>query len=309
MRTHTSQLLLTPLMLGACGPIHEAPTSTQGRAPLIDAASSEAPSVTSKSELDIAPVAPAVPANGIDPLSLPDPAPGIDHAFRAERLLDAGDLPGALESLRRHLASNPETTALLLRIGRLFRSLGQPERARVALLRAEQREPDAVDVLLELGRLEMAVDDPKAAQVWGRRGVKLQPDDARLWNLLGRSAMARSAFQSAEFAYRRAVELAPTHGMYLNNLGLLYVLQRDGERAVSALEASLESFGSDAPRFVYNNLGLGRELQGDLQGAARAFREALLKDPGYVRAHVNLERIQSMRVAKVDALSETPNTP
>jgi len=245
----------------------------------------------------------------VDALALPDAAPGVDHAFRAEQQLEAGDLPDALASLRRHLALNPETTELLLRIGRLARELGQPETALLALTRAETREPDAADVLLELGRLKMHIDDPEAAEIWASRLVKLHPDDGRAWNLLGRSALEQSAFQRAEFAFRRAVELSPTEGMYLNNLGLLYVMRRDGERAVSALEASLECFGDRSPRFVHNNLGLGRELQGDLTGAERAFRDALHIDPSYVNARVNLDRVQAQLQAKAVAAAAPQPAP
>lgn len=293
MRTRTDPLFLSILFGSAACVGTEAPPSaaerpaTDQRVPTLD----PDPLHPSPPEAEAAvPVPTPKPA---DPLTLTDGAPGVDHAFRAERQLEAGDLPGALESLRRHLARNPETTQLLLRIGRLARSLGQPETARLALERAEAKEPDAADVLLELGRLEMSVDDPEAAQIWARRLVKLHPDDGRAWNLLGRSALEQSAFQRAEFAFRRAVELSPTEGMYLNNLGLLYVMRREGEHAVSALEASLECFGERAPRFVYNNLGLGLELQGDLLGAERAFQEALHVDPSYVNARVNLDRVQA----------------
>lgn len=224
-------------------------------------------------------------------LGLAHDTPHVDYLDQALRKIDRDDLVGAFVALRRHLHDRPATVGVLLELASIGRRLGEVDIARTALLRAEEIEASSV-VAIELARLHLEDGDPEGARQAAKRAVRRDRTDPRAFNQLGRIEMAVSQWQRAELAFRHALELDPTEAIVHNNIGLLYVRMRKGASAVDALETAVELFGDSAPHFVFNNLGLAYELTGDLPAAREAFEEALLVQPFYSRAKVNLERVE-----------------
>lgn len=216
-----------------------------------------------------------------------------DHLAEAHRLVGEGNLRDAFTALRKQLyVKDPEAKTLLF-LGRVGRELGELALAEQALLDAAGLEPTSAEVQLELARVLLDAQELTRARMAARQALRLDAEDATAWNLAGRIAMAQSEWARAEAAYRRALELAPMDPMVHNNLGLLYVYMRKGLDAVDALEAAVELYGDDdPPYFVFNNLGLAHELAGNLGEARAAFEEALVVNPFYARARVNLRRIE-----------------
>lgn len=235
----------------------------------------------------------------------------VDLRSRAETRLLEGDLTGALWDLRGHVHDHPRTPDLLVRIARLAREQGQLDLAEAACRQALTADPERVDAPLELARIALAREAFDVAETQARRALSVDPDDAASWNLLGRAALGASQWQRAEFAFRRAVELGPDQGLYLNNLGLTYIYTRQGERAARALTACVEQMGEQTPAYVFNNLGLAHELRDELLLARTAFEDALMTDPSYVNAQVNLRRVDEAlrRRAEVEANSVATEGP
>lgn len=217
----------------------------------------------------------------------------IDLVDRAEQRMLDGDLEGSLYDLRGHVHDNPRTPDLLIRIGGLARQLGDRRLARAALEEGLQQDPERVDALLELARLELSAGRHAQAEATAMRAAQIFPEDGVAWNLMGRAAMAQSEWERAQLHLERAVELSPTQGLYFNNLGLLHIYRRRGEPAVRALRAAVELLGPKTPPFVFNNLGLAYELRGELGLARSTFEDARRADPSYVKAQLNLRRVDA----------------
>ena len=224
-------------------------------------------------------------------LGLEHQDPDVDHLDRAQRKLDDDDLVGAFVSLRKHLYDQPETAEVLLELASIGRRLGEVAVAKTALLRAEAIAPSSA-AATELARLYLEDGNREAAREAAQRAVRRDRTDPAAFNQLGRIEMAESQWQRAEMAFRHALELDPIDAMVHNNIGLLYVRMGRGELAVDALQTAVELFGEAAPHFVFNNLGLAHELTADLTSAREAFEEALLVQPFYTRAKVNLDRVE-----------------
>jgi superkiller protein 3 len=231
----------------------------------------------------------------------------IEFALDAEQKLDAGDLTGALASMRKSLFGREPTATELQRLGAVAREARDLELSAVALEDSLKLDSTNPTTHLELARTRLDQKDSAAAEKTAGMAVKLDPRDASAWNVLGRAAMERSNWQKAELALRKAVELEPTQAVMHNNLGLLYVRTRDAERAVDALETAIELYGDETPPFVFNNLGLAYEMQKKLEVARDAFEEALALDPDYARAAVNLARVEAAIEKAIDA--ETQSQP
>ncbi len=226
-----------------------------------------------------------------------------DFLREADRSMNEGELKLAFEALRKHLYKNDPTSTVLVRIGRIGRELGELVIAEEALHDAGQLEPENAEVHVELARLYMDTKDLEKARFAARQAIRLDAQSATAWNVAGRAALNSSEFQRAEIAFRRAVELDPSDPMLHNNLGLLYVMTKSGANAVDSLETSAELFGDQVPTYVLNNLGLAYEMANRLDEAQEAFERAIIQDPLYSRAQVNLRRIEQVVAAAEEARS------
>jgi len=111
---------------------------------------------------------------------------------------------------------------------------------------------------------------------------------ARAYYQVGRYLERNNRLEAAERVYRKAISADNTDIDAINALGALLARMGRLEEAVDTLKR-VEAL---APRFAYlhNNLGYTYLLKGDHEAAIAAFKEALVIDPGYVRAWNNLER-------------------
>lgn len=250
--------------------------------------------VTSTVEAVVAPVpveVEAQPVAGIRPVvALQHADQKTDFVELALDQIDRGDLEGAFNSLRKHIYDNEPTPELLREIGVLGRQAGELAVAEQALLDAGALDPYDAGIQIEMARLHVKAGDLGEARTAARQAIRIDGENAMAWNLAGRVAMGESHWQRAEAAFRRAAQLDPTNPMIRNNLGLLFVKARRGTAAVDALETAVELFDDEVPHFVYNNLGLAYEMKNDLENARDAYEQALVANPLYSRARLNLER-------------------
>ncbi len=224
----------------------------------------------------------------------------VDHSQQAQALLSRGERKAALVAMRKHLHTVEPTADNLLTVGRLAREVNEFALARVALKQARSLEPRRADVSVEFARVHLDSGHARKAEREARRALRFDRDSAPAWNQLGRAAMAQSRWELAETSFKRAVHLDPVDGLAHNNLGLLYVYMKDGEKAADILERAVELMEDDTPYYVFNNLGLAHELLGQHEEAREAFEEALLLNPFYTKAKVNLDRIEA-RIAATQA--------
>lgn len=226
-----------------------------------------------------------------------------DFLAEADSAMTKGELATAFEALRKHLYKNDPTATVLVRLGRIGRELGELAIAEEALQDAGHLKPENPEAQVELARLYMDTKDLEKARFAARQAIRLDKQNATAWNVAGRAALASSEFERAEIAFRRAVELDPSDPMLHNNLGLLYIMTKRGTDAVDSLEASAELYGEQVPTYVLNNLGLAYELASRLDESMETFERAVMQDPTYSRAQVNLRRIEKVIAAAEEAKS------
>ena len=217
--------------------------------------------------------------------------------------MDAGELKAALVAVRKHLHTHEPKPEVLLVMGRLARQTKNYALAEAALERGLDEDPSRVGLANELARVFLAAGQPKRAEKAARRALRITRDDASAWNQLARAVMAQSRWELAEVAFGRAVHLDPVDGLIQNNFGLLYVYRKNGPKAVEHLERAVELLDDAAPYYVFNNLGLAHELVGQHEEAREAFEEALLLNPFYTKAKVNLDRVAA-KIAAVEPPAE-----
>jgi tetratricopeptide (TPR) repeat protein len=226
-------------------------------------------------------------------VALPHSEPDKDFLASSATLLAEGDAQGAFAELRHHVFTNPPTPEVLLQIGRLGRAVGQLAVAEEALTAASNLAPEDPDVLVELGRVRLEAASYAGARQAAEAAIRIDRDHAEAWNVRGRVAIAESEWHRAAESFEEAIRLDPGSAIAHNNAGLTYIYMKRGSDAVGVLETAVELYGEDVPHFVYNNLGLAHELAGNYEEARAAFEEALLTNPFYARAKVNLRRVEA----------------
>ncbi|MEL6183010.1 MAG: tetratricopeptide repeat protein [Myxococcota bacterium] len=248
------------------------------------------------------PVTPEVPLAKEVEAPAPAPAPELrvaleggsaeeDHLELALDALETGEPDKALDALRRHLHHNPATPDVLIRVGRLARELDRTGLATAALAEARRLAPEETTIDIEEARLFLGTGDAEGARAAAARAVARSPGESATWNLLGRAEMAASRWEAAEIAFGQALELDPANPWIHNNRGLLRIYRKEGRDAADDLATAVALFGEDVPHHVHNNLGLALELDGRLEEARAAFEDALAVSPFYVKARVNLRRV------------------
>ena len=249
--------------------------------------------------------APAKPAEKPSvQIGLESEDPSVDFLAEADAALEDGETAGALTALRHHVHHNPVTAEVLLRIGRLAREVGKDRVSVAALEEVRRMVPEDPEVHIQLVRSYLEVGRYTKARRTAERAVRLAPQEAISWNLLGRAEMARSNWEAAEMAFDRALTLEPANPHLYNNEGLLFVYMKRGADAIDAIETAIELFGDDVPHYVLNNLGLAFELEGRLEAARGAFEEAMALSPFYVKARVNLRRVDRALAARMEEAAQ-----
>jgi Flp pilus assembly protein TadD len=142
-------------------------------------------------------------------------------------------------------------------------------------------------VLIEEGRADEALQEIEFA-------AEVDPSSSQVFRLMGRAYHELGRADDAIAAYSDAIALDDTDVWALNNLGYLYIQTSQHSEAIGPLARAVE-LAPDMAMFQ-NNLGIALERIGYAGSAAEAFRAAVAADATYVKAQVNLERVEARGV-------------
>lgn len=148
-----------------------------------------------------------------------------------------------------------------------------------------------VEAHLKLGLSALVVGDLPAAARHLRAARRLDPGDPRVPCALGELYRREGRYEKAIAALKEALRLKPGYGEALVNLGTVYLNMGRLPEAERCFRRALEDEQYPTPQAAWTNLGLVRELRGDLQGAEEALLRALRLDPKFSVAHLNLGRV------------------
>jgi TPR repeat protein len=180
-------------------------------------------------------------------------------------------------------------TSVRSSMGQVYAALGQHERARRLLMRADAEAPHQTGTLRGLlvldtaeGRLQESLERVDAA-------LKTRPNNAALHQLRGLAALREGRVQEAEQSFQRAIELDPRDVESYAQLAGLYLEEGRTQAAALAYERALKAVPS-AGRIHYTLAGAYLSL-GEPERAIESYEEAILYTPGHAQAKLALAEL------------------
>lgn len=241
---------------------------------------------------------------------IPDP-----RLVQAGAALDAGDAQHALTIGAQVLSDMPAHVPALLVTGKAAMAAGAVEAGRTMLLGALRHWPADADFFAGLPRRE-AVSPTfiRGLELLEKRHINEaircfedalleQPQNWQADVNYGVALKQAERLQEAENAYRRALLKAPNHPQLIGNLANVVGLRTDGiDEAILLLSRRLELEPYEAQAW----LGLGQALRraGRCSEAEALCRQAIIRDPEHVAAHVTLAMLLLAKGAWAEGFCE-----
>jgi TPR repeat protein len=199
---------------------------------------------------------------------------------------------GRADDALRLLLAIPERdrdTSVRSSLGQAYADLGQHERARRLLTRADAEAPHQTGTLRGLlaldtaeGRLQESLERIDAA-------LKARPDDAALHQLRALAALREGRAQEAKQSFQRAIDLDPRDVESCAQLAGLYLEEGRTQAAVGAYERALKAVPS-AGRIHFPLAGAYLSL-GQRGRAIESYEEAIRYAPGHAQAKLALAEL------------------
>ena len=220
-----------------------------------------------------------------------------------------GDTARYVRDLERQVARAPEDGESLLLLGLAYqqrvRETGDPSfypRAEEALRRAlallDRRDPRARKFLAVtgLGALAASRHRFREARELAREAIRLSPDSASPYGVLADALFELGRYQAAFRAVERMVELKPSLASYARVSYARELLGRP-RAAMEAMRYAVEAGSTRAEHAAWASVQAGNLFfdTGRLTLAARAYRQAAARLPGYVHAQAGLARVAAAR--------------
>jgi superkiller protein 3 len=98
--------------------------------------------------------------------------------------------------------------------------------------------------------------------------------EAETHNVIGLTAMKQGRYHEALLHFNTALSIKPDYAEPFANVGIVYYLTGDLDRAIACFNKSLE-LSSEKSELTYNNLGMVYAKKGDFDRAQLMFRKAL----------------------------------
>jgi Flp pilus assembly protein TadD len=207
---------------------------------------------------------------------------GLGKAFLLE-----GEMQKAKEVFNQALVVDPGHRASLLAIAKICRGESKYDEALTFFNKAVTLYPKDPEILTELAITYDGAGKEHEAEPLYLKVVELIPQQASAYNNLGFNYLLQKKYVQAITAFNHARQLEYTPNQRtLNNLAMAYIHNGEDVKAVNLLKQTVGKAGA------YNNLGYIYMLQGQCDRAKKAFQNALDLNPlYYIRANSNLERL------------------
>jgi Flp pilus assembly protein TadD len=198
-------------------------------------------------------------------------------AAEAFRLLQVGDIRGALEAVQRVLAVDPANARAHVAAGVALRMAGRLGEARAAFARAIELDPRDHAAAYESGLAAQLSGDAAAALAGFGRSAELRPEFFPAHFAAGIAHAERREWALAAARFRRVLELRP--GDPQAQLQLALALAREGrhEEAQATFSRALADHPADAA--IARACGQYAVARGDYARAAALFAQAQRLQP------------------------------
>lgn len=205
-----------------------------------------------------------------------------------------------LESRVEQSGGDARSLALLgLAYQQRARETGDPNfltRSEQALRRAEALAEDDYLVTTGLASLAATRHRFREALAYARRAIARNRDSAAAYGILGDALVELGRYREGFAAYDRMAALKPTLASYARVAYGRELLGRP-RAAIAAMKLAAEAGASRGEHAAWALVQLGNLYfdTGALASAARSYREALWRLPGYVYANAGLARVEASR--------------
>ena len=88
--------------------------------------------------------------------------------------------------------------------------------------------------------------------------------------------------------FKRALVLKPRFPEARNNLGTLYLVMQQWDKAIGCFKKATEDLEYQTPQYAYNNMGIAYFNKGDYDQAIASYKRALKSAPRYRLCYINL---------------------
>lgn len=214
---------------------------------------------------------------------------------------EAGQPDAAIAALQQAAALADCDPAPHLVLGGLYWQQDDLEQAAQAYETALAIDPSHADAQFVLGSIRWQQGAYAQAVPALQEAIALRPDFGEAYRVLGQSYRGLGDWAAAAAAYERLAELAPADEGAFTFLGDAYTALGRADDAIAAYEQSLALVDDAVVRVL---LGVLRLQAGDLAAAQAEFQQALVVQPGYVRAHQALGNIYQQQGAYAAAIAE-----
>lgn len=152
-------------------------------------------------------------------------------------LMQAGDMPAAVEPLREAARLDPAHTLTSIALGIAYNSRKMFAEARPVLLRVLEREPDNVEAVAALAESEEGLGELDDAETHAARALAAAPNHPTAHLVTGMVLMKRGRYADARAALERAATVDPESPKVYYQLSL--ALARLGDAAGAARHREL----------------------------------------------------------------------
>ena len=120
------------------------------------------------------------------------------------------------------------------------------------------------------------------------KAAELDPNNPETQNELALGYRAMEIYGQAITHFKKAVELRPDFSGAYNNLGTVYLILGEWDRAINCFRNALRNSVYATPHFAHNNLGFAYYKKGEFTKSVENYLKATQVQPSFSRAFHNL---------------------
>ena len=147
-----------------------------------------------------------------------------------------------------------------------------------------------VEALQQLGMAQAAEGNLRRGLAKLLEAVKLDPDNAELNHQAAVVLRNLGNYELSLKYFNRALALKPKYPEAQNNLGTLYLVMGEWDKAIACFKDAISDILYNSPQFAYNNMGYAYFKKGDYDKAIENYKRALKASPSYTLCYANLAR-------------------
>lgn len=231
--------------------------------------------------------------------SLPDKAQRPGSSYSAGEFAGAtAELAEKETQLRAALKEMPDSSGLLYALALVLRQEGKPRESLDLYTRAARRAPPTAEELRSVALDYVLLNDYDDAIHWLEIAVQMDARDTEILYSLGRCYYSKGRYADAGKMYERVLALNPHHLKAEENLGLVYEMTNQPDKAEEALRNAAAWADKDGPdEWPFLDLGAFLVEQNRAKEALEPLELAVRIKPGSAACH---EKLGSAMVASND---------